>query len=357
MPEIHQIFVVELAHSIDLETAERLTGGTSARYAFRHRGRATSFLRLEPAPLKISQERGPLALEQWNSESVVDVVLYDFGTATVTYQIPVAGGLEDIEAVSAALRRSDVLRRDAQELTKALLTLLAPAISRPSLLTFVEDYTIIGMRDLPEGVSASEFCEARAADIARVLRPLAGALSEEEVRNATESRISFGPQDMTIVDWEAAFVLDPEPEDVRAVLEFANVQLLEMRWLDLQLDEALERSYALLARRTGWRSRVPRMRSADVSVVAELQLEGAIMLERVTNAIKVFGEEYLTRIYRLAATRFQLAGLEDTITNKLATVESIYQKMSDRAATLRLEALEWIVIILIATEIVLSFFR
>ena len=99
------------------------------------------------------------------------------------------------------------------------------------------------------------------------------------------------------------------------------------------------------------------MRSADVSVVAELQLEGAMMLERVSNAIKVFGEEYLTRIYRLAALRFQLAGLEGTITNKLATVESIYQKMSDRAATLRLEALEWIVIILIATEIVLSLFR
>jgi len=89
--------------------------------------------------------------------------------------------------------------------------------------------------------------------------------------------------------------------------------------------------------------------------VAELQLEGAVMLERVSNAIKVFGEEYLTRIYRLAAMRFQLAGLEGTITSKLATVESIYQKMSDRAATLRLESLEWIVIILIALEIVLSF--
>jgi hypothetical protein len=44
---------------------------------------------------------------------------------------------------------------------------------------------------------------------------------------------------MTIVDWDAAFVLDPDPEDVRAVLEFANVQLLEMRWLDLQLDDAI----------------------------------------------------------------------------------------------------------------------
>ena len=355
MSEIHQIFVFEVAHSIDLASAERMLGGGTARHAFRHRGRSTSFLRLDPAPLRISQERHPLTLERWSTEPVVDVVLYDFGAATVAYQIPVTGGLEEMQAASAALRRDGTLRADAQELARNLLQSLAPAISRPSLLDFSEDYTIIGLRELPAGTGAIEYCEAHAGDIARILRPLAGPHSEDEVRNATATRISFGPGDVTIVDWEAAFVLDPEPEDVRSVLEFANVQLLEMRWLDLQLDGALERSYALLARGAGWRARVPQFRSADVSVVAELQIESAVMLERVSNAIKVFGEEYLTRIYRLAATRFQLAGLEGTLTSKLATVESIYQKMSDRAATLRLETLEWIVILLIALEIVLSF--
>jgi uncharacterized Rmd1/YagE family protein len=88
--------------------------------------------------------------------------------------------------------------------------------------------------------------------------------------------------------------------------------------------------------------------------VAELQLEGAVLLERVTNALKVFGEEYLARIYRLAARRFQLAELESAISQKLATIESIYQKLSDRATTARMETLEWVVIILIALEIVLG---
>jgi uncharacterized Rmd1/YagE family protein len=88
--------------------------------------------------------------------------------------------------------------------------------------------------------------------------------------------------------------------------------------------------------------------------VAELQLESAVLLERVTNALKVFGEEYLTRIYRLAARRFQLAELDASISRKLATVESIYQKMADKAAGVRMELLEWVVIILIALEIILS---
>ena len=184
--------------------------------------------------------------------------------------------------------------------------------------------------------------------IAQILRPDAGSLSPEEVINATEVRISFGPSDMTIVDWDAAFVLDPDPEDVRGVLEFANVQLLEMRWLDLQLDDAIERSYQLLARRRGWRSALPSGLAAELNQVAELQLESAVLLERVTNALKVFGEEYLARIYRLAAGRFQLDELDATISRKLATIESIYQKLTDRATTVRMEVLEWVVIILIA---------
>jgi len=41
---------------------------------------------------------------------------------------------------------------------------------------------------------------------------------------------------------------------------------------------------------------------------------------------------------------------------KLETLESIYGKMSGRATTRRMEVLEWIIIVLIAVSIALSFF-
>jgi hypothetical protein len=236
----------------------------------------------------------------------------------------------------------------------ALLQSLGPAAQKARVADFTEDYTIVGLRESPGYDTAAAFFEANREAIAQVLRPAAAGLSAEEVADATELRISFGPSDLTIVDWEAAFVVDPDPEDVRAVLEFANVQLLEMRWLDLQLDQALERSYSLLGRPRTWRGLLPGTGIEVMRQVAELQLESAVMLERVTNALKVFGEEYLARIYRLAARRFQLADLGAAISRKLATIESIYQKLADRAASARLETLEWVVIILIALEIVLQ---
>jgi hypothetical protein len=357
MPEIHPIFVFEVAQAIDLDHAERSIGAGSERQLFRHRGRVTSFFQYRPAPLRVSQERVSIAIDRWTTDRVVDLVLYDFGAASVVYRLPVEGGLTDLLAASTAIRRSDLLRRDAKARVESLLGSIASAVQRQRLADFTEDYTIIGLREVPGSIPARAFCENHAEEIARILRPDGGGPSVEEVTNATEVRISFGPSDMTIVDWDAAFVVDPDPEDVRAVLEFANVQLLEMRWLDLQLDDAIERSYHLLARRKGWRGFLPSGLSADLNQVAELQLESAVMLERVSNALKVFGEEYLARIYRLAAGRFQLGALDATITSKLSTIESIYQKLSDRANSIRMEVLEWVVILLIASEIILGLVR
>jgi hypothetical protein len=357
MAEIHQVFVFEVARGIDLDQAERQLGGESQRPLFRHRGRATSFFQYRPAPLRVSQERAPISVAEWQTDPGVDLVLYDFGAASVAYHLPVPGGLEALHAATLALHGSDLLRQDARARVQALIRSVGQAAQRPRVAEFSEDYRIIGVRERLDEVSAAAFCDRNREFIARILRPDAGRPSAEEVANATELRISFGPSDVTIVDWEAAFVLDPDPEDVRAVLEFANVQLLEMRWLDLQLDDAIERSYQLLGRPPGWRVFLPAGLAADQNQVAELQLESVVVFERVSNAIKVFGEEYLARIYRLAAGRFRLAELDATIGRKLATIESIYQKLTDRASTIRLEFLEWIVIILIATEIVLGLVR
>ena len=141
---------------------------------------------------------------------------------------------------------------------------------------------------------------------------------------------------------------------MRAVLEFANVELLEMRYLDQQLDDALDESYDVLSRRA-WRFGLAASSRADLRRVGQLQVDNALLFEGVNNALKLLGDQYLARVYRLASSRFHLAEWDASILRKLQTLDSIYQKMSDQAATRRIEMLEWIVIVLIATEIVLSF--
>jgi hypothetical protein len=134
------------------------------------------------------------------------------------------------------------------------------------------------------------------------------------------------------------------------------VELLELRWLDDQLDRVLDHSYDTLARRGGegrWRRSFPLIPDREVRRIAQLQMDSALLFEGVSNALKLIGDQYLARLYRLAAQRLHLPEWDATILRKLQTAESIYQKLTDQATTRRLEVLEWIIIVLIALSTVM----
>jgi hypothetical protein len=95
---------------------------------------------------------------------------------------------------------------------------------------------------------------------------------------------------------------------------------------------------------------------ADVRKIGRLQVDGAIMFEAAGNALKLLGDQYMARLYRSVSDRFHLRDWEASIRQKLAALDSIYSKISDQNTTLRLEILEWIIIILIAVSIVIEVF-
>ncbi|HEY9382186.1 MAG TPA: hypothetical protein VIP80_01615 [Gemmatimonadales bacterium] len=348
------LFCFEVGFSIDLEAAKRMTTGAE-RLTLQHREHAGLF-ELRPPPLCIS-ERAASAVAPFPLGPVVELVLYDFGAASVSYSIPLTESAAELLELSRAVRGHAGLLADARQRITRLVESLGSAVERPKIAEAVEDYFIFQLTRLEGAPDAASLCADHAELLARVLRAESSEISGEEIADAIEARISFGRHEVALVDWDSALLIGPEPEELRAVLEFANVQLLELRYLDGDLDRTLERSYQLLARRTGWRSLSPASFSEGARLVSTLQLESAVLLERVTNALKFLGEEYLARLYRLTATRLHLGDWAAAITRKLQTVENIYETMSSRASTRRMELLEWVVIVLIALEIVLGLAR
>src|SRR5262249_49576896 len=100
---------------------------------------------------------------------------------------------------------------------------------------------------------------------------------------------------------------------------------------------------------------MPRSWDTDLQRVAQLQVDNALLFEGVNNALKLLGDQYLARVYRLASNRFHLPEWDASILRKLQTLESIYEKMSDAASSRRLEILEWIIIVLTALSVIVYF--
>ena len=233
-----------------------------------------------------------------------------------------------------------------------LLARMPRCISKAHKPDLVEDYAMFHVQEWSTPVPVADLPEHYAHELAQVLRAEKQLLADQEVADAIGCRISFAKDDIILIDWNAALIFDQDAYDALAVLEFANVELLEMRFLDRELDDSLDRTYEVLSRRsplTIWSL------AGDLRSVAQMQVDGAIVFERVSNALKLMSDQYLARVYRLASQRFHLAEWNSSILRKLDTIESLYKKMSDRNASRRLEILEWIVILLIAFEVVWPF--
>ncbi|MFO0974518.1 MAG: hypothetical protein U1A27_13920 [Phycisphaerae bacterium] len=349
-------FVFDIGLSVDLDHAERLLGQAGSRAEIRESKRAPHAVVNQPAPLRFSRAGEPCAIAAFATRPAVDCVLHEFGAVSVTFSIPLAGPLDQLRTLSDRLYAHAGLAADARRNVEQILAAVRPAVNRPTLAEVCEDYALFHLAQLdPPVADAERFVSDHADLVAQILRAESAALSDAERRDALACRVSYGPADAVVVDWNAALVIDQALGDVRTILEFANVELLELRFLDRQLDRAAEQSYPALMRRT-WRDRLGLGRTADaLDRIARFQIDGALLFEGVNNALKLIGDQYLARVYRLASQRFHLSEWDEAILRKLETLDSIYGKLSDRRINVRMEILEWIIILLIFIEIVLAF--
>ncbi|MBX6316192.1 MAG: hypothetical protein IRY99_25265, partial [Isosphaeraceae bacterium] len=231
---------------------------------------------------------------------------------------------------------------------------IRPVVSGFELSDLSEEYVIFQVRDL-----RPDWLKCHAAWIAGLVRLEAEPLSPEEVKEATRLHLSYTRDDLVVLDWAAAFVADRDCADTLQVIEFANVQLLEFRHIDDRLDDRLEAAYRQIRppRRGRWPAAPWRSHRVAVRNVRELEIEATSLFERADNALKLIGDQYLSRIFGLASTRFHLIEWQQSIRRKLETVGDVYDLLVQQSGGWRMEFLEITIVVLIALEILLALLR
>ena len=352
--ECRALFAFDVAQSIDLAGAARAIHEPSTEGKLGHTHPAPAYFQFKPPPLRIVQRCEPLRIGKWSTTSTCELVLFEFGAVLVSYALELPGELSDCVELSCALAADTSLEDAARARALALARAIEAHVSKPGLAEVFEDYSVFRLPASLLGNDSERFLADQGALLAGILRAERSPLSREVQADALSVRLQYGPDDLTLVDWHAAIVLDDEPGDVLRVLEYANVQLLEMRFLDSQLDAALEDSYRSLSRREARHLLGPLALRRDLRRLSSMQLEAAFLFERLGNTLKVSGDQFLARVLRQAGARFRLQEWNDAAQRKLAALDNVYDKLHDDASTLRAEVLEVLIVLLIVFEIVLS---
>lgn len=349
----HVYQAIDLGFAIDLGRAEQILARDQIQQNFKKPRRATEAAQLPRHSLRVAQSGFPLEIGAFRTEGPVEIVIWEFGAATINYQIPIDGRLDELVSLSDLLWDNHELSQDARRRADQLLRAIKDAVDKPELGQRLEDYVVFELR-LPEKNPVSELWTRHAAVTASILRAEPGPLSEQEVADALNLRCAYVPDEVVLIDWFAALLVGDDMEDERLVLELTVAELLELRTLDEQLDRGVDEAYAVLTRKKSWLASLS-TRGPDLERVARLQADAAVLFEGVDNALKLLGDQYLARLYRVASDRFHLQHWDAAIERKLRVLDGIYEKLATRASSRRFEMLEIVIIVLIAISSVTPF--
>src|SRR5688572_23823193 len=334
----------DVGFEIDLEHARRLLDGT----------RDTKLRQDRPAPAEVRYPEPPVEIalgEQRLSTgetATASARLFDFGVVSIVFTLPIPGTLAELAPYGRALFEQAGLVAVADGCLRALMPRVAPAVARMDIADLTEEYLVFQVSGLEGQPDAATVVREARADLARAIAmepmPLADAYVDELLATA----VTYAPNDVVVSDWSAAFIYDRRYDDTVAVLEFLNIQLLELRFQDRRLDVALERVATLRGVRglgaffNPYRQPVRRL--------AELTMESTLLSERAANAMKLLGDDYLARVARRAGERLHVADWAASIHRKQEAVTRLYETLNDQLANLRAEALELAIVLLIIFE-------
>jgi len=289
-----------------------------------------------------------------DSRARVRVKYYDYGVLSVLFEFPFAGDWPDLIALSSRWISETDLQTRAEALTKEKVRRTRPALIKPYERWLSEDYFIFFMREITGSPSAAHLLGTCGQQISQVVRGENAVLSDDERREILQSAMSYYPNDLAVLGWNAAFVYDSMAgsETTMQLLEYANSQLLEFRHYDDLLTRELAGVYDSLGKKTLiGRWRLP----GEASRLQTVLLDVTELTERADNAIKFLSDMFSARLYRLAASKIGVPDYKSLTQEKLRTAEDLYRFLIDQFHQSRTFVLELVVVLILLIELVYVF--
>lgn len=351
-------YIFDLADSVDLETLRQKWMGRSTTIKLVSRRSSPSYLQFdtEPLLLPMGEQKLQLTADRWlNAE--VRAKVFEFGVVSIAWELPFPDDWDSASEDAPLYIDNQMIADESEKLLADLMPALQPALVKPYPEQMREDYTIFyvyGFND-PNLVSADAILKELGTDIAGMVRGESKTLSESERQSILSHNISYFEDDLVVVAWNSSFIYDPEGSSEHVdILEFANVELLELRSYDKLLDDQLAGIYDEVENLPKtWVGLLKSPHQPTIQKLMTLLLDVTELTDRIENTLKIIGDLYCARIYRKISTLLQLRDWQARVDGKLDSARQIYDTLNSEMQARRSTIMEITIILLIAVEIVL----
>jgi hypothetical protein len=357
--EVVYIYAFDVAYDMARQPIRELFGQPVAQFAMDASKRSPKQLffykpqMVRLPPLERIGPRGPVRIER-------TIKLLPVGAISITVRVPFAvAHVEDLVDFHDLQFNNGSLHEEVRRLAMETVSQLKEHCIRPHPQLFEEEaYTVFCIASpllTAEGVkvSAENWFQTHRRQVAALLtqEPDLERLSKQESDESTGRYLSYYEDDLVVVDWDAALLID-EPRDFDEtlyIMELANLQLAELEAYDRLLDDSLERSYRDLGEQP------LRSRGDILRELREIRIDMARFNDELSNITKFFGDWHLARIYEKLSARFHLTEWHRTIDGKLKTLDDLYQLLKHDQTNRLMVILEATIVLLFIIDLVILF--
>ncbi len=359
--EVVYIYAYDVAYEMIRQPVRELLGQSVAQFVVDSSKRSPRHLffyrpqMVRLPPLERIGPHGPIRIER-------GVKLLPVGALSITIRVPFeVEHVEDLVEYHDLQFSNGSLNEEVRRLAEDVRRELAPYYVRPvPQLAEEEAYTVFCLQSplLSEdgtAVNAETWLRGHRRAVASLLtqEPDIDHLSKQEADESTQRFLSYYENDLVVVDWDAALILDQKQnfDETLYVMELANLQLAELEAYDRILDGSLERAYRDLLGRS------LRGRTSILRELREIRIDLARFSDELSNITKFFGDWHLARIYENISARFHLSDWHRTIDDKLQTLDNLYQLLNHDQTNRWMLILEVTIVLLFVIDLLALFFK
>ena len=314
---IRLFFLFDVGEEIDFTRAAELRGGDPARR--KTSAHAPRYLGFESPPLLLAVETA--------GETEIRAKAFSYGVLSVEYRLPSAADWDALTRQTATLLDDGALAEDARARAAALANRLGNAIRDRYPEWLSEEYLAVEIHGTP--IEGSRLLELYRSPITQLVRGEVAPLSATEQQEVLGGAISCYPSDMLVAGWAAAVVYDATEgrEDTLQLLEYANAQLLEYRHYAERLNVILRELHALTRQHMPfWKRAWRRYRAVkEAERLNNMRLEIRDLSDRNDDSLRLLGDMFYNRAYRLISSRIGLDDYRRLVEEKLHTAGELYQ--------------------------------
>jgi len=287
------------------------------------------------------------------------VKVFDVGAVSISYEVAFEkASLLELVPYHQLKIGDEPLAALAERLALQVSEALKPHLVKPNRERApAEAYTSFCLSEVEGPVL--DWVRSRRAEIAALLNeePEPDRLAERQVDETLSHSLAYTRDDYTIIDWDAALVVDTGGyvDDVLYMIELANLQLEEFRLLDDRLDRLFSKAYEDLERHsTLWNL----LFASDtrLSAIRRIRMDITKMSEELSNITKFVGDWYLARVYLSCKHRFHLGHWEASVDQKLHELDRLYSLVHQGINEKRMLVLELAIVALFVFEVAATFF-